>query len=203
MSTTNATKIDPEASRVLDYWFPDPGPQEKWFQGGPTVDEEIRTQFEPLVQRARTSAFNPTWTATPSGTLALVILLDQFPRNLYRGSGQSFSSDELARSVAVNAIANGQDREIALLQRTFLYVTLMHHEDMTSQIAGLAFYELLLHECGADEDMKKFAEAGIDMARRHMKCIMKFGRFPARNKALGRESTEEEKAFLKENPVGF
>lgn len=144
--------------------------------------------------------------------------MDQIPRNIFRGSKESYASDGLARDIAVNAIAREVDRseELKIIDRSFIYLPLMHDENLVSQIACLAYYEALLAQCPTsqgpskgvsrvdkDEELMQFVQDGVDMAKRHVNCILRFGRFPARNKALGRESTEEEKAFLKEHAMGF
>lgn len=199
------TASDPEINRLISFWFA--GGQEaykKWFMGGASFDEDIRTGFEPLVKRARASELE-AWRTSPKGNLALLILLDQMPRNLYRGSALSYSSDEQARDIAVSAIAKGVDRELGIMERTFFYLPLMHHENMISQIAALAFYENLLSKCGTDgeKELEGYIGMGVGFAQRHISCISRFGRFPARNKALGRESTEEEIKYLEENAAGF
>lgn len=108
----------------------------------------------------------------------------------------------MARDVATEAIAKGYDREVELLEQTFFYLPLMHHENLISQIAGVALYENLVTRCGEDE-VKGIIQQSVDFGRRHLVCVQKFGRFPSRNECLGRESTEEEIQHLKEFPGGF
>ena len=203
MSSTTPLALDPEINRTLTYWFagPPPNPIKRWFQGGPTVDEEIRSQFLPLVTKARASELS-SWKASPKGTLALLILLDQFPRNLFRGSPESYSSDPMALEIATEAIANGYDRELELLEQTFFYLPLMHDENLISQVAGVALFENLLTRCG-DDEAKNFVKSGLEFGKRHLICVQKFGRFPSRNGCLGRETTKEEIEWLKEYPSGF
>src|SRR5262249_8593332 len=124
------------------------------------------------------------WQSTPEGTLALLVLLDQFPRNLFRGDARAYATDAKARAIAERAIARGIDRPFPLPQRRFLHLPLMHSENLADQERCIA----LCREAG-DEEAVKHAEIHADVIRR-------FGRFPHRNRALGRETTDEERAFL-------
>jgi uncharacterized protein (DUF924 family) len=174
----------------------------KWFMGGPQVDAEIKEQFGGLVEKARAEQLN-SWTAEPKGSLALIIILDQFPRNIYRGSPLSFSSDSQALKVATVAIAKGFDRQVPHMQQAFFYMPLMHDENLLSQIAVTAMFELLLARSDPDSEMVKFSNNSVNFATSHRDCILNFGRFPSRNGILGRTSTPEEIAYLKEHPSGF
>jgi uncharacterized protein (DUF924 family) len=194
--------MDPEINRTISYWFDGDNAQKKWFQGGPHIDAEIKDQFGPLIEKARASKLNP-WTEQPKGTLALLLLLDQFPRNAFRGTPASFSSDAMAVDVAVNAIAKGQHHEVTSTQRPFFYLPLMHDERLISQVAALALYESLVSQCEPDSEDAKFAGASMRFCKLHLDVILRFGRFPARNVILGRESTTEEIEFLRQNPSGF
>lgn len=202
MSTKATPAIPNDASRILDYWFSDPVPMKKWFGGGPTVDKEIKTQFEPLIVKARASQLD-AWKAQPESTLALVILLDQFPRNIYRGTPSSFSSDGQALNITTEAIAKGFDRQVPLLQQGFFYMPLMHNENLLGQVASLAMFELLAKRCQPESEERKYFEMSWDFSAKHRDCILKFGRFPSRNEILGRESTLAEIAHLNEFPNGF
>jgi len=191
-----------DVSRIKSYWFDSPEPVKKWFMGGPETDEEIRTQFGSLVDQARKSELD-SWKEKPQSTLALVLLLDQFPRNIFRGSPLSYSSDAMALNVTTEAIAKGFDREVPHLQQSFFYLPLMHDEKLITQVAGMAMFELLSKRCDPESAADKFSKESWHFAERHRDVILKFGRFPSRNEILGRDSTEEEIAYLREHPSGF
>ena len=168
------------------------------------LDNDIRARFGSLISIARDSpTIHHTWTENPNSALALLLLLDQFPRNIFRGSPQSYSSDLKALGVATWAIAKGFDRQVPPIRQLFFYLPFMHDELLLSQVAGKALYENCRSRCGDDVEAKKFVENEADWAQKHMDVIQRFGRFPARNQVLGRESTREELEFLKENPRGF
>ena len=174
----------------------------KWFFGGPQIDAEIKEQFGGLVEKARAELLN-SWTEEPKGTLDLILLLDQFPRNIFRGSPLSFSSDAQALKITTEAIAKGFDRQVPHTQQSFFYMPLMHDETLLSQIAVIAMFESLLAGCDPESEMAKHSKNSVSFAYSHRDCILHFGRFPSRNKILGRESTPEEIAYLKEHPSGF
>ncbi len=194
--------MNPNIPPVLSFWFAPGHHFTRWFIASEDLDRQIKSNFGDLVSQARTPSLDH-WTENPQGTLAILILLDQFPRNIFRGSPESFSSDPKALDVAVKGIAQGHDRAVLPIQQAFFYLPLMHSERLLAQVSGLAAYEGMLQRCQKDEEAKAFAESGLDFARRHRDVILKFGRFPSRNAILGRESTVEEKDFLKENPSGF
>ena len=127
---------------------------------------------------------------TPRGTLALIILLDQFSRNLHRGSSEAFAADAKARQIARAAVAHGLDLQFGPVERLFLYLPFEHSEDLADQDEAVRLFETL------DEEQR-------DWARRHRDVIVRFGRFPRRNAALGRISTQEEEAYLAEPGAGF
>ncbi|CAG8948735.1 hypothetical protein HYFRA_00001856 [Hymenoscyphus fraxineus] len=192
----------PEIDRVIKYWFEADDVPQKWFRGGPKVDSEIKDQFSALVSQARAAELTP-WTADPKGTLALIILLDQFTRNIFRGSPESYSKDKLGLGIAADAIAKGFDRQVPVMQQVFFYLPLMHDENLVSQIAGMALCEGLVERCVGEEMMKDFAEKSIKSAQSHMDCIRRFGRFPSRNEVLGRESTVGEIEYLEKEHSGW
>jgi uncharacterized protein (DUF924 family) len=176
---------------VLSFWTA-AGPA-KWFAKSDAFDSAIRLKFEPVHLAAARGKYDD-WAADASngadGALALVILLDQFPRNLYRDSGHAFATDGKARAVAVAAIAAGHDKAVAPDLRPFLYLPYEHSESLTDQETSVSLFERLLKDTG-DADSLKWAIA-------HRDIIARFGRFPHRNKALGRTTTAVEQAFLDE-----
>ena len=131
-----------------------------------------------------------SWEAGAGGTLALLLLTDQFPRNLYRGNAHAFATDALARATATRGIASGFDRAFDLALRPFFYLPFMHDEDMASQLRALMLYQKLVAEGGDPETLR--------FARLHADLIDRFGRFPHRNAAMGRIATAEETAYLAE-----
>jgi len=198
---SSVSVMNSDVNRVIDYWFRDEEPVKKWFGGAPEVDAEIKDQFGDLVEKARDSQLN-SWTEKPQSTLALVILLDQFTRNIFRGMPASFSSDSIARNITVTAIAKGFDRELPPLQQYFFYMPLSHDESLISQIAAIALFEALHKRCGGGPE-EGIVKGGLHFCELHRDVILKFGRFPSRNEILGREPTPEELAFLKEHPRGL
>jgi uncharacterized protein (DUF924 family) len=170
---------------VLGFWTA-AGP-DKWFAKSDAFDNAIRLKFEP-VHLATARGKYDAWSAEADGALALVILLDQFPRNLYRDSGHAFATDGKARAIAAAAVAAGHDKAVAPALRPFFYMPYEHSELLADQEAGLVLFEALLKDTG-DADSLKWAIA-------HRDIIARFGRFPHRNKALGRTTTEAEQAFL-------
>ncbi|KEF61714.1 uncharacterized protein A1O9_03284 [Exophiala aquamarina CBS 119918] len=200
------SETNPDVNRILSFWFDSPEASKKWFGGGEAFDEEIRTRFGELVVQARADNLDH-WTKSPRGSLALIILLDQFPRNIYRSSEQAHASDTKACRVAVSSIAREFDRHdsIANLEALFFYLPLMHDETVVSQIASIALSEALVARCQFSKDhfARDYVARSILHGKGHRDTIMKFGRFPKRNTILGRESTDEEKRFLEEHPSGF
>ena len=160
---------------------------DKWFAKNAAFDEAIRLKFEP-VHHAAARGEHDDWRETAEGALALLILLDQFPRNLYRGSGHAFATDPLARAVARHAIAAGHDQTMEPELRPFFYLPFEHSEDPADQARSMQLFEA--HDA-ATGDL-----SSLKWAAEHRDIIARFGRFPHRNQALGRESTAEEQAFL-------
>ena len=166
---------------VLAFWR-EAGP-DKWFKKDDVFDAEIRQRFLATYEAAAAGRLFH-WEDTPEGALALVIALDQFPRNMFRGSARTFAADALARAVADRAIARGSDRCFPIAERAFFYMPFEHSENLADQERCLA----LIRATG-DAELQKWAELHADIIRR-------FGRFPHRNAVLGRATTPEEQAFL-------
>lgn len=191
---------DPRADELLDYWFgPKGGPEwgklrKLWFGGGPEVDEECRTRFGNLHVEADAGDLD-AWRDSPEDCLALVILLDQFSRNLYRGTWKAFASDAKALALAQHAIAKGWDQQFEPVQRWFFYLPFEHAEDLRAQHRALELFSAL-----PDDENRKIA---VDFAQKHLDVIAKFGRFPHRNEMLGRPSTPEETKYLAEGGARF
>jgi uncharacterized protein (DUF924 family) len=170
--------FDPRA--VVAFWRA-AGPS-RWFKADPSFDAEVRRRLGALHEQA--AAGDLAVPDTPTGLLALLILLDQVPRNIFRGTPRAFATDPQAREVSRHALRRGFDRRVPAVLRGFFYLPLMHSEDLADQERCLALYRAL----GQPEALR-FAEIHADVIRR-------FGRFPHRNAALGRPSSAEEQAFL-------
>jgi len=183
------TKIGPRD--VLDFWFKET-PSAKWFASDPSFDAEIRSRFE-AAWRLGCGGGLTAWEDEPNGALALIVLFDQFPRNMFRGTAEAFASDAMARDIAKRAIAQRQDLETPASIRGFFYLPLTHSENLADQEACV---QLTKERLGEDHSTFPYA-------LRHKAAVERFGRFPARNAALERASTDEEKDFLKHNPSGF
>lgn len=155
-----------------------------------------------LIEEARAGKLT-SWTNTPNGTLALLILLDQLPRNIYRGSLQAYSGDQ-ALAVALNAVVKGLDRHAPLDRQMFFYLPIMHHESLLAQVACLGLYQSMVARAQEGPDLHDPIKGALDMAQVHADIISQFGRFPGRSESLGRHSTLEELKFLQdEGPRGF
>jgi uncharacterized protein (DUF924 family) len=179
---------------VLDFWFGgDAAAQHKvWFEKNAEFDTAC-ARFSDALHQAKTGALDD-WAGTPRGALALIILLDQFPRNLHRGSPEAFAADAKARGIARAAVACGFDRQLAPVERIFVYLPFEHSEQLADQDESVRLFETLRHALGTE---------AVDYAYRHRDVIRRFGRFPHRNAALSRDSTEEELAYLAEPGAGF
>ena len=181
-----------DTQAVLDFWFGSPAGEyrKKWFRKDPGFDQQIKTQFLKLYW-AMVASPPDRWLRTAKSSLARIIVLDQFARNMFRGTPQSFAADPLALATAELAIERGYDAEMLPVERFFLYLPFEHSENLTHQNRCVNHFETLVQE--APE-----LEHGLDYARRHRDVIDRFGRFPHRNKTLDRPSTQAELEFLKQ-----
>jgi uncharacterized protein (DUF924 family) len=179
------------ASEVLRFWFGE-GPEygkahKRWFEKNPAFDAEVRTRFSKLHQQLSAGR---EWLDAPRECLARIVVLDQFPRNMFRGTARAFATDALALAAARHAIASGYDRDWLRVEKIFAYLPFEHSESLADQER-------------ACELMRPLGDEQYDYALRHLKIIQRFGRFPHRNAILGRESTPEEIEFLKQPGSGF
>lgn len=170
---------------VLSFWFEEVGP-ERWFESTPELDETIRQRFGALHDKLA-SKLPQEATASPRGALAATIVLDQFPRNVYRGTAKAFATDDQAIGLARKAIDSKLDEHLTLAERQFLYMPFQHSEILADQEHAVMLFKAL----GEKEALRYAIE--------HRDIIERFGRFPHRNRALGRQSTAEEEAFLQEH----
>ena len=193
---------------ILNFWFgthPDDAAVAKeqaalWWSKNEATDEEIRRRFEDLVPAAAQGELDP-WAATARGRLALIILVDQFPRNIYRDTAQAFFADAKALALSVEGLERGVARELRPIERVFCYLPLEHSESLAHQERSVRCFSDLVAAVPAEQ--KKTFDEYLDYARRHRDVIARFGRFPHRNKILGRPSTAEELAFLSEPGSSF
>ena len=168
---------------VTDFWR-GAGPK-RWFRKDPAFDREIEDRFEPAHHAAARGEY-PDWQNTADGALALVLVLDQFPRNIWRNSPHAYAADPLSRQIARFSIDCGHDRATETALRAFFYLPFEHSEDLADQDLSVALNTALQRDGGG----------AADWAHKHRDVIIRFGRFPHRNAALGRASTPEELAWL-------
>jgi uncharacterized protein (DUF924 family) len=198
---------------ILDYWFQDLNDciavdlalphVKRWFSGDEATDREIRERFEKDHLRAAQGEYKG-WEDTPRGRLALVILLDQIPRNLYRGSPEAFASDPMALDLCLESMEAGHDEPLALIERAFLYMPLMHAESVEMQDKCKEQFSILVELAKERSPMNVgYFTYSHEFAVKHAVIIERFGRFPHRNAILGRPSTQEEIEFLKEPDSSF
>lgn len=196
-----------EAEAVLRFWFQDAGRSPEhatarntvWFGGDPCLDAEICERFGTRVEAARAGDLD-AWLESPRELLAWLILVDQFSRNVYRDSAAAFEADPRARAAVLRALSLGWDRELAPIERLFLYLPLEHSEALADQDRCVALCATLEDEVAAEW---KPVFAGYNRyARDHREVIVRFGRFPHRNRVLGRTDTDDERAYL-EGGGGF
>lgn len=189
-----------EATALIDFWFGPPRSPSRfqqrdvWFKVDPAFDAQCRNQFGALRERAAAGDC-ADWALEAEPCLALILLLDQFPRNLFRGTAKAFATDPQAREAAREALRRGFDRSLPASWRQFIYLPFEHSEDLTDQELSVKLAAGLARD-------PAFAQA-LDYAQRHQVIIARFGRFPHRNAPLGRKSTPEEEAFLKEPGSSF
>ena len=185
---------------ILGFWFGKPGeagygkPRKVWFVKDAAFDEEVRLRFLADCELAAAGKLED-WQSAPAGCLALVILLDQFPRNMFRGQPQAFATDSQALFVAQHAVAQGFDRQMLPVQRWFIYLPFEHSENLEHQRRSVELFRRLSDDPDSADT--------IDYAVRHLEIIERFGRFPHRNQILGRETTPEEAEFLKQPGSSF
>jgi uncharacterized protein (DUF924 family) len=187
------------SEEVLKFWFgreDEPGYgefREAWFKKDPEFDRQIRDRFEALYEEAATGGLDG-WKEEARSCLALVIVLDQFPRNMFRGDPRSYATDRKAQVTAEYAVERALDRELPPFQRAFLYMPFMHSEDLEHQRRSVELFRTL--EGSGESDSAGYAV-------RHMEIIERFGRFPHRNEVLGRRTTPEEAEFLTQPGSSF
>jgi len=191
----------PHADDVLSFWIePKPLTEDelslagkKWFMGGAALDQEIGERFRGLVEAAKRGELD-AWAETVRGRLALVILLDQFTRNIYRGSAEAFASDPKAVALSKSGYDANLFESFDAIEHMFMALPMSHAENLELQKRAVAISVRAASR--ARPEWKKMMRMGVDFARKHLDVIARFGRFPHRNAVLGRESTPEEKEYL-------
>jgi uncharacterized protein (DUF924 family) len=200
-------KSNTEGSRqaaILNFWFGDlkegeVPPEElsrMWWSKDERTDEYIGANFGSDLKNAKEGRLRE-WGDSPRGALALIILLDRFSRNMYRDSPRAFSQDRQALELAVNGIERGFDKELRPVMRVFFYMPFMHSEDIGIQVRSIALFKALERDFTSPPELAEMLSSNRDYAERHYTIIERFGRYPHRNRTLGRESTPEELEILK------
>jgi uncharacterized protein (DUF924 family) len=204
---------DPRVERVLTFWFADSLDSAEalrrrvdfWF-GGDTdqeveaVDRQIEQEFRADMERAAAGEY-ASWSRTPRGRLALILLLDQFPRNVFRGTARAFATDPMALALVLEGMERGVDAVLQPAERLFFYLPLEHAENIEAQERGVAACAALAR--GAPASVRDYFVECIGYAEQHRDLIRRFGRFPHRNAILGRQSTAEERDYLARESVDF
>lgn len=195
MPPSTTAILAPAASEILDFWFPPGtrGERREWFRKDAGFDSTVRERFGAALAAGLAGAFGD-WCAHARGSLARIVLLDQFTRNAFRDTPKAFAGDVAALATAEDALEQGFDRELALHERWFMYMPFEHAESLAEQDRSVALFRALAGDGLAGP---------LDWALRHRAVIERFGRFPHRNAILGRESTAEEIAFLREPNSSF
>ena len=184
---------------VLHFWFSELTP-DQWFRGGEAVDKTVEARFGSLLEQVA-SGQHDDWATTPNGRLALVLVLDQFPRNVHRGQAKSFSYDGKALALVLEGLSQRLDERLTPIQRTFFYLPMEHSEVLEIQDRSVERYASLVLAVPATEraEYRNY----LDYAWRHYEIIKRFGRYPHRNAILGRAPTEEEEEFLRQPGSSF
>ena len=182
------------AGDILAFWFGSRKPDPRWFGKDPAFDAEIRARFGDAIEAAIGGGFG-AWSGTPRGALARVLLLDQFTRNAFRDTPRAFAGDTLAREIAARAVDAGFDRMLDAFERWFLYLPFEHAEEAAAQDRSLELFGALARETGQRDP--------LEWAEKHAAIVRRFGRYPHRNAILGRTSTADEIAFLREPGSSF
>lgn len=176
---------------IVHFWFEETEPRQ-WYQKSDDFDSEIKDRFLTTYEMARDGLCD-SWNQDTEGCLALCVLLDQFPRNMFRGSPEAFATDPKALLIARHAVSKGFDQILSVQRRTFIYLPFEHSEDMNDQKKAVELFEAVKEE----------NPLGYEYALKHLEVIEKFGRFPHRNAVLGRENTPEEEEYLAQPGAGF
>lgn len=180
---------------MADHWH-----RQRWFSGGDDLDAEISQLFTADLAHAKAGDYDD-WPQTPAGRLALIVLLDQFSRNIFRGQAEAFAADPLAQALVEEGLSCGHQHSLPLAYQLFFYMPLMHAEDKALQALSVTAFAGLHRQ--APENLKPVLAQSLRFAQEHQAIIQRFGRFPYRNRLLGRPNSTEENTWLAKNPGGF
>jgi uncharacterized protein (DUF924 family) len=197
-----------EPSDVLEFWFATsrsdpaalPARYRVWFGVSGSFDSDVTARFESLIRLAANGAY-PDWRNSARGTLALILVFDQFPRNVYRGRADAFEFDDQALALSRSLVATGKDKELGIVERIFAYMPMQHAENGDVQRESVQAYESLCKDATADH--REWVDSCLRYAREHKDIIDAFGRFPHRNVILGRTPTGSEIQFLTDGGATF
>jgi uncharacterized protein (DUF924 family) len=197
-----------EIKEVLDYWFSDSdldsltldSRMDRWFGSSSDLDAEIVERFGELVDKASGDELD-AWAEEPEGRLALIILLDQFRRNIYRGKSEAFTKDKKALKICIEGTMSGVHKNLSPEQRLFFFMPLQHAESLKIQEKSVSIYNALAGS--VSDTLRETFETCAQFAELHRDIVAEFGRFPHRNAVLGRENTEAESAYLSEDAPSF
>ena len=200
--------MNEKMQHILDFWFGEIAAsgnvsnhyQMQWWKKDPAFDQDIHEQFSADIEKAMAGEYD-NWCESAQGRLALIILLDQFSRNIYRDTPKAFMQDPKALQIALDGVAANQDRKLLPIQRVFFYMPLEHSEDKALQQQCVALFRDL--DTKVAEDQKALFNNFLDFAIKHQEIVERFERFPHRNTILGRESTDVEQAFLQQPGSSF
>ena len=204
-AAATATAAGANVKAILDFWlgdglalgWPTQDLGKRWFGGGAALDEDIKTRFGEQVLQAVQGGLQD-WELQAQSRLALVILLDQFTRNVFRGTPRAFAGDARAQQLVLATLASSEDPQLPWVARVFTYMPLMHAENLALQDQCVACFARLVTE--APEALNQRLQGNLDFARKHRDIVARFGRFPYRNAALGRTNTPAEDEFLLNGP---
>ncbi|KAI1294376.1 hypothetical protein F5Y03DRAFT_372857 [Xylaria venustula] len=186
--------MHPDVERIISFWF-NRKPIE-WIIAPEGLDEQLKTEFGDIVLKARNNELDH-WESDPESSLALVVLLDQFSRNIFRGSKEAFGGDVKAWDIVTKSIARDFDKKVTVFQASAFYMPLLQQETLVSVIAARCLFEALKSRCVSSEE-HDWVDMGIAASKRHLGQLEKFGRYPTRNALLGRTNTKAEEEFLKD-----
>jgi uncharacterized protein (DUF924 family) len=203
--SSSAPATENPSDAVLTFWlgdalqsdWPEQSRNDLWFGGGTAQDQLITQQFGHLVEQALAGGLTE-WETALDTRLALIIVLDQFTRNVHRGKAQAFSGDARAQQLVLRTLAQDEDKTLPRVARVFLYMPLMHAEHLALQEACVAHFTELAEN--APHDLRETLNGNLKFAQAHRDIVAAHGRFPYRNEAMGRETTAEEAEFLKNGP---
>lgn len=196
-----------QAQEILSFWFGDDAKniseeqQSQWFAANKDFDLIIKQRFGALLHSLDQLRCE-VWQKEAESRLALIILLDQFTRNIFRGTGQAFAYDQQALAITLEGIECGHDLKLSVFQRVFFYMPFQHSENLSIQLQGEKIFSALIEQSFSEAE-KAFSKNCYNFAVQHREIIQRFGRFPHRNKVLGRQATAEEEAYLKRGGARF